>query len=107
MRFQLLSVALLAAVLSTIQAVTGDPATSDLIPYGICTCFAPEFDASCCMYAKGYMQNDGNVCETPYAGIEAYKTCCTRSKGKEIKCKTGYRDPKNPWPPADTYGCST
>ncbi|KAF9907133.1 hypothetical protein EC991_011273 [Linnemannia zychae] len=75
------------------------------ISFGICTCFRPSYDASCCIPAGGSMS--GNVCDTPDAGasVEKFKSCCSNSGG-QIKCKTGYRDPKNPWPPEGSYGCN-
>ncbi|KAG0236689.1 ATP-binding cassette sub- B member 6, mitochondrial [Actinomortierella wolfii] len=80
-------------------------AQDEYMRYGICTCFRPKYDASCCIPAKGYMMNDGNVCMTPdiNQSVEAFKACCTRSGG-QYKCKPGYRDPSH-WPPEDTYGC--
>ncbi|KAF9312175.1 hypothetical protein BG003_006574 [Podila horticola] len=76
------------------------------VTYGICTCFNPKYDASCCMLAKGFMMNDGNVCDTPDTkdSIQKFESCCTRSGGR-YKCKYGYRDPKD-WPPTETYGCT-
>ncbi|KAF8926194.1 hypothetical protein CPC16_009116 [Podila verticillata] len=99
MRLSLASIALLVA-----SAVGVASAQDNLASFGICTCFNPKFDASCCILARGFMQNDGNVCDTLDAtDIPAYQKCCSRSGGKS-KCKTGYRDPSH-WPPADSYGC--
>ncbi|KAF9324690.1 hypothetical protein BGZ91_002800, partial [Linnemannia elongata] len=99
-----LKVASLALLL---VSITGMAAAQDdkLIRYGICTCFRPKYDASCCILARGSMS--GNVCDTPDFGssVDKYRACCKQSGG-EIKCKTGYRDPKNPWPPEGSYGCN-
>ncbi|KAG0302504.1 hypothetical protein BGZ98_007442 [Dissophora globulifera] len=78
---------------------------STLINFGICTCFRPAYDASCCIPAGGSM--NGNVCNTPdfKGSVKKFEDCCTKSSGT-IKCKGGYRDPKNPWPPAGSYGCN-
>ncbi|KAI1311918.1 hypothetical protein EDD11_003280 [Mortierella claussenii] len=100
MRLSITSIALL--VVSALSVVS---AQGNEVAFGICTCFKPDFDASCCILGKGFMQNDGNVCETLDAkdSVAAYRACCTRSGGR-TKCKTGYRDPSH-WPPADSYGC--
>lgn len=99
MRFSIASIALLVVAAVSVSAA---PQT---VPFGICSCFKPDFDASCCIPGKGYMENDGNVCATVDAkdSMQKYVDCCHRSGGTS-KCKTGYRDPKN-WPPADSYGC--
>jgi hypothetical protein len=59
--------------------------------YGICSCFTPKYDASCCILARGTMVD--NVCQTPDTGetVAAYEKCCAGSGGKS-KCKYGYRD---------------
>ncbi|KAG0349275.1 hypothetical protein BC939DRAFT_469268 [Gamsiella multidivaricata] len=99
MRFAIACLAVLLATVSTIKA------QDQLIEYGICSCFNPKYDASCCIVAKGSMYE--NVCDTPDfdSSVEAYKACCSKSGGR-IKCKPGYRDPKNPWPPKGSYSCS-
>ncbi|KAF9585919.1 hypothetical protein BGW38_000035 [Lunasporangiospora selenospora] len=81
-------------------------AQDDLVKYGICTCFKPKYDASCCLLVKG--GQFGNVCDTPDFGdsVQKYKNCCYGSGGT-IKCKVGYRDPSHVWPPEDTYNCSS
>ncbi|KAG0054371.1 hypothetical protein BGZ83_011380 [Gryganskiella cystojenkinii] len=70
MRFSIAALALI--VISTLGVVTAQ----DDDYYGICTCFTPKYDASCCMLAKGYHMNDGNVCSTPdiKALLDAYET---------------------------------
>ncbi|KAF9322079.1 hypothetical protein BG006_002481 [Podila minutissima] len=75
------------------------------VMFSICTCFNPKFDALCCMYAKGFMMNDGNVHDTPDTkdSINKFESCCTCSGG-QYKCKYSYHDPKN-WPPMDMYSC--
>ncbi|KAF9310865.1 hypothetical protein BG000_007750 [Podila horticola] len=100
MRLSIASIALLVA-----SALGVASAQDNLVSFGICTCFNPKFDASCCIPANGFMQNDGNVCDTIdfKDSVKRYEACCTRSGGRS-KCKTGYRDPKH-WPPADSYGC--
>ncbi|KAF9369244.1 hypothetical protein CPB97_003753 [Podila verticillata] len=100
MRLSIASIALLVASALGIASAQGSQ-----VSFGICTCFNPKFDASCCILAKGFMQNDGNVCDTldSEATVQAYRACCIRSGGK-TKCKTGYRDPSH-WPPQDSYGC--
>ncbi|KAG0054369.1 hypothetical protein BGZ83_011378 [Gryganskiella cystojenkinii] len=104
MRLSISSLALV--IVATLSLATAAPQDdSNLVSFGICSCFQPKFDASCCMYANGYMQNDGNVCDTIdfKDSVKKYEACCSRSGGRS-KCKTGYRDPKH-WPPADSYGC--
>ncbi|KAG0054367.1 hypothetical protein BGZ83_011376 [Gryganskiella cystojenkinii] len=103
MRFQLLPIVLLAAVMSGVNAAPA--VTGETIEYGICSCFTPRYDASCCILAKGTMFD--NVCDTPDAdsSVDAYRACCVKSGGHD-KCKTGHRDPKNPWPPEGSYGCN-
>ncbi|KAK3819247.1 MAG: hypothetical protein JOS17DRAFT_756630 [Linnemannia elongata] len=98
-----LSIASIALLMASVLGIAS--AQDNLVTYGICTCFNPKFDASCCMFSKGFMQNDGNVCDTPdvEGSRTKFESCCTRSGGRS-KCKTGYRDPKH-WPPADSYGC--
>ncbi|GJJ70779.1 hypothetical protein EMPS_03129 [Entomortierella parvispora] len=100
MRLSVASIALI--VVSAVGVVS---AADKQVPFGICSCFRPDFDASCCIPGKGYMQKDGNVCATVDAkdSIKNYQACCKRSGGTS-KCKTGYRDPSH-WPPADSYGC--
>ncbi|KAF9925379.1 hypothetical protein FBU30_004818 [Linnemannia zychae] len=99
MRFSIVSLAVLLITLSTTRA------KDDLIEYGICSCFNPKYDASCCILAKGIMY--GNVCDTPNFGssVKIYESCCAKSGGR-VKCKPGYRDPKYPWPPKGSYSCS-
>ncbi|KAG0198697.1 hypothetical protein BGX28_007888 [Mortierella sp. GBA30] len=98
MRSIIACLAMLLAAVSTIKA------QDQRVEYGICSCFKPKYDASCCIRAKGSMFK--NVCDTPDFGdsVEAYKACCKESGGR-IKCKPGYRDPKNPWPPEGSYSC--
>ncbi|KAK3838903.1 MAG: hypothetical protein J3R72DRAFT_525459 [Linnemannia gamsii] len=98
-----LSIASIALLMASTLGITS--AQDNQVAFGICTCFQPKYDASCCMFVKGFMMNDGNVCDTPDAkdSITNFESCCTRSGGR-YKCKHGYRDPKH-WPPADTYGC--
>ncbi|KAG0255270.1 hypothetical protein DFQ27_006328 [Actinomortierella ambigua] len=100
MRVSIASLALL--VLSIQVAVVR---ADETIEYGICTCFRPKYDASCCIPAKGFMF--GNVCNTPNykSSVTKFKKCCNKSGG-EIKCKPGYRDPKHKWPPKGSYGCN-
>lgn len=59
--------------------------------FGICSCFKPDYDGSCCIVAKGTM--DGNVCEVPSPDkyVSKYENCCDKINGK-VKCKTGYRN---------------
>ncbi|ORX99475.1 hypothetical protein K493DRAFT_299389 [Basidiobolus meristosporus CBS 931.73] len=99
-----LSIASITLLMASAISITS--AQDKQVTYGICTCFNPKYDASCCMAAKGFMMNDGNVCDTPDTGasIDTFRACCTRIGGK-TKCKYGYRDPTH-WPPEDTYGCS-
>ncbi|KAF9995693.1 hypothetical protein BGZ79_010597, partial [Entomortierella chlamydospora] len=98
MRF---SIACLAAMLAAISTSSAAP---ELIPYGICTCFAPKYGASCCIPAQGGMY--GNVCQTKDFGksVQRFKDCCARSGGHD-KCKIGYRHPGGHWPADDTYNC--
>ncbi|KAG9063441.1 hypothetical protein KI688_004324 [Linnemannia hyalina] len=100
MRLYITSIALLMTSVFSIASAQDSQMT-----YGICTCFTPKFDASCCMFANGFMMNDNNVCDTPDTkdSVTKFESCCSRSGGRS-KCKYGYRDPKH-WPPADTYGC--
>lgn len=101
MHLSFASIALVvAAAIGVVSAQSAD------IPYGICTCFTPKYDASCCIPAGGWQMNDGNVCETPDFGdsVEKFKACCARSGGHD-KCKIGYRFPDQ-WPPEDSYGCA-
>ncbi|KAF9172103.1 hypothetical protein BGX21_006508 [Mortierella sp. AD011] len=100
MRLSIASIALFAVSVLGVAS-----AKDDLVDFGICSCFNPKFDASCCIPAKGFMMNDGNVCRTIdfKNSVKKYEDCCTRAGGK-YKCKRGYRDPKH-WPPADSYGC--
>ncbi|KAF9539393.1 hypothetical protein EC957_005452 [Mortierella hygrophila] len=92
MRLFITSIALLMASVLGIASAQDNQAT-------------PKFDASCCMFANGFMMSNGNVCDTPDTNdsVTKFESCCTRSGGRS-KCKYGYRDPKN-WPPADTYSC--
>ncbi|KAF9433209.1 hypothetical protein BGZ76_009746 [Entomortierella beljakovae] len=98
MRFTIACLAILLATVSTINAA------DEYIKFGICSCFRPNYDASCCIIAKGSMYE--NVCDTPDLGssARAYEACCKKSGGTS-KCKAGYRDPKNPWPPEGSYSC--
>jgi hypothetical protein len=58
--------------------------------FGICSCFRPAYDGSCCIVAKGKM--NGNVCEVPdLKYVQNYEKCCNKIKGK-VKCKTGYKN---------------
>ncbi|KAG0341391.1 hypothetical protein BG004_006041 [Podila humilis] len=100
MRFSVISLTVMLATIAT----TSYAAPSDLTSYGICTCFQPKYDASCCIPAEGGMY--GNVCKTKDYGpsVERFKECCTRSGGR-IKCKPGYRGNTGPWPADDTYNC--
>ncbi|KAG0202416.1 hypothetical protein BGX28_005048 [Mortierella sp. GBA30] len=100
MRFTIACLAMLLATISTIKAQE-----DQYIKFGICSCFNPKYDASCCIVAKGSMYE--NVCNTPDLGssVKAYEACCSKSGGR-VKCKSGYRDPKNPWPPEGSYSCS-
>ncbi|KAI9287996.1 hypothetical protein BC943DRAFT_357717 [Umbelopsis sp. AD052] len=65
-------------------------AQADTFYFGICSCFTPSYDASCCILARGSMTE--NVCNTGdgNATIAAYQACCKGSGGKS-KCKTGSR----------------
>ncbi|KAG0054370.1 hypothetical protein BGZ83_011379 [Gryganskiella cystojenkinii] len=99
-----LSIAALAmVVVSTLGVVSAQ--YKEPPHYGICTCFQPKYDASCCMYAKGYMMNDGNVCSTPdnKGALDKFEACCIKSGGRH-KCKYGDKLPGS-WPPEDTYSC--
>ncbi|KAF9904938.1 hypothetical protein EC991_002178 [Linnemannia zychae] len=89
---------MLAAIATTTNA---DP---DLVTYGICTCFSPKYDASCCIPAQGGMF--GNVCRTKDFGksVQRFQDCCARSGGHD-KCKIGYRYKNGTWPSDDTYNC--
>ncbi|KAK3827124.1 MAG: hypothetical protein JOS17DRAFT_775998 [Linnemannia elongata] len=100
MRLTVATLALLLVSMADMATAQGD----NLIEYGICSCFRPKYDASCCIPAGGSMFE--NVCDTPDFGasVKKYEACCAKSGGK-IKCKAGYRDPKNPWPPKGSYGC--
>ncbi|KAG0312339.1 hypothetical protein BGZ97_011274 [Linnemannia gamsii] len=109
MRLSISSISSIALLMASALGIASaqDAATPDKqVSFGICTCFRPKYDASCCMLVKGYMMNDGNVCDTPDAtgSIDKFEACCTKSGGK-YKCKHGYRDPSH-WPPEDSYGCS-
>ncbi|KAF9917275.1 hypothetical protein FBU30_000808 [Linnemannia zychae] len=100
MRLSITSIALLAAtILSVVSAqnYTGR--------HGICTCFEPKYDGSCCMLVKGSMQKDGNVCDTPDIdeSVAKFRSCCDHIGGRS-KCKYGYHDPNN-WPPKDQFNC--
>lgn len=56
--------------------------------FGICSCFKPDYDGSCCIVAKGSMY--GNVCRTyDWNYVENYERCCNKINGK-VKCKPGY-----------------
>ncbi|KAF9159638.1 hypothetical protein DFQ26_006321 [Actinomortierella ambigua] len=107
MRFSIASVAALAiSTLAVAATAQNDTASSgNDVHFGICTCFNPKFDASCCILAKGWMMNDGNVCDTldNVETVAKYRACCERSGGRS-KCKYGVRDPSH-WPPEDSYGC--
>ncbi|KAG0028821.1 hypothetical protein BGZ81_004400 [Podila clonocystis] len=98
-----LSIASIALLMASALGITS--AQDKQVSFGICTCFEPKYDASCCIPAKGYMMNDGNVCDTLDFGdsVQKFKACCARSGGRS-KCKIGYRDPSH-WPPEDSYGC--
>ncbi|KAG0024556.1 hypothetical protein BGZ82_010422 [Podila clonocystis] len=98
MRFIIACLAMLLTTISTIKA------EEQMIEYGICSCFHPKYDASCCILAKGSMYK--NVCDTPDFGpaVSKYDVCCKKSGG-ETKCKAGYSDPTYPWPPAGSYSC--
>ncbi|KAI8579108.1 hypothetical protein K450DRAFT_288681 [Umbelopsis ramanniana AG] len=65
-------------------------AQADPFYFGICSCFNPSYDASCCILAKGSMT--GNVCQTgnEHSTVKAYKKCCLGSGGY-AKCKSGAR----------------
>ena len=56
--------------------------------FGICSCFTPSYDASCCMAARGTIS--GNTCITgdSNATVTAYENCCA-SSGGTTKCKSG------------------
>ncbi|KAG0281050.1 hypothetical protein BGZ96_001315 [Linnemannia gamsii] len=105
MRLSITSIASIALVLASALSIASAQGNSTKVRFGICTCFEPQYDASCCMYAKGYMQNDGNVCDTPDAGesVKKFRSCCDRIKGR-TKCKTGEREASH-WPPEDSFGC--
>ncbi|KAF9149859.1 hypothetical protein BG015_008312 [Linnemannia schmuckeri] len=100
-----LTAAFLAVFLATVSTIK---AQDDQIEFGICTCFRPDYDASCCILGKGSMTTGENVCDTLDFGpsVKAYEDCCIKSGGKH-KCKIGYRDPKTPWPPEGSYSCSS
>ncbi|KAG0281051.1 hypothetical protein BGZ96_001316 [Linnemannia gamsii] len=106
MRLSITSIASIALVMASVLGIASAQGNSTGVKYGICTCFRPKFDASCCMLVKGYMMNDGNVCETPdnIDSVVKFRACCVRSGGKN-KCKYSEHEPNN-WPPEDTYGCS-
>ncbi|KAG0002327.1 hypothetical protein BGZ79_003195 [Entomortierella chlamydospora] len=97
MRLSIASIALLAVSILGVAS-----AKSSKTAVGICSCFNPKFDASCCIPVKGYMEKDGNVCMTtnPDKTIPMYQACCARSGGKS-KCKHGIQD----YPPSDSYSC--
>jgi hypothetical protein len=79
---------------------------ADTIYFGICSCFTPQYDASCCIIAGGTMS--GNVCDTgdENATVAAYQQCCSTSGGTS-KCKTGSRlDGIRPYFPGQ-YNCSS
>ncbi|KAF9080221.1 hypothetical protein BGX23_002482 [Mortierella sp. AD031] len=101
MHLKVASFALLLVSIAGMATAKGDK----LIKYGICSCFRPKYDASCCILTGGSMFE--NVCDTPDFGssVAKYNACCKKSGG-EIKCKPGYRNSKNPWPPEGSYGCN-
>ncbi|GJJ72997.1 hypothetical protein EMPS_05355 [Entomortierella parvispora] len=95
----------LASIALIVVSAIGVVSAADEVSFGICTCFNPKYDASCCILAQGYQMNDGNVCDTLDFGpsVQKYKDCCARSGGR-VKCKIGNREPSH-WPPEDSYGC--
>ncbi|CAO3675198.1 unnamed protein product [Umbelopsis vinacea] len=80
-------------------------AADNYTTFGICSCFTPKYDASCCILARGSQWD--NVCETPDTGatVEAYENCCTASGG-HYKCKYGYREPGGYPDNPGQYNCS-
>lgn len=61
---------------------------AELKKIGLCSCFNPDYDGSCCIVAKGYMYE--NVCKTlDWSYVEEYEKCCTKINGT-YKCKPGY-----------------
>ncbi|KAM3581867.1 hypothetical protein VKS41_006022 [Umbelopsis sp. WA50703] len=74
--------------------------------FGICSCFTPKYDASCCLKVKGTQFE--NVCDTPdfKGSVTDYEDCCTKSGGK-YKCKIGYREPGHYPDSPGQYNCTT
>ncbi|KAL1917730.1 uncharacterized protein VTP21DRAFT_3564 [Calcarisporiella thermophila] len=58
---------------------------------GLCSCFKPDYDGSCCIPAEGSMY--GNVCRTKDWGdsVKKYEACCAQINGR-VKCKQGIAD---------------
>ncbi|KAJ2958139.1 hypothetical protein NQZ79_g6266 [Umbelopsis isabellina] len=80
LRFSTLLALSLIALFDLIQAETHY--------YGLCSCFSPQYDASCCILAQGTM--DGNTCITGDSNhtVSMYEQCCMTSGGTS-KCKSG------------------
>ncbi|KAG2175129.1 hypothetical protein INT44_007607 [Umbelopsis vinacea] len=81
-------------------------AQADPFYFGVCSCFHPSYDASCCILAKGSMF--GNVCSTGDADatVTAYQDCCSGSGGLS-KCKSGARaDGIRPYDEGE-YNCTS
>lgn len=56
--------------------------------FGLCACFTPSYDASCCMIARGSMNENTCITGDANATVTAFKNCCATSGGKS-KCKSG------------------
>ncbi|KAG2174748.1 hypothetical protein INT43_005806 [Umbelopsis isabellina] len=94
---------LFAVTFAYLAVATKAAATEE---FGICSCFTPKYDASCCLKVKGTQFQ--NVCDTPdFKGtVSTYESCCTGSGGK-YKCKIGYREVGH-YPDEPTqYNCTT
>ncbi|KAG0026627.1 hypothetical protein BGZ82_009376 [Podila clonocystis] len=57
------SIASIALIMASALGIAS--AQDKQVTYGICTYSNPSMTPRNCMFAKGYMMNDGNVCDTP------------------------------------------
>ncbi|CAO3670196.1 unnamed protein product [Umbelopsis ramanniana] len=56
--------------------------------FGICSCFTPKYDASCCMVARGSVTENTCLTGDSNATVTAFRNCCDAAGGK-TKCKSG------------------
>ncbi|CAO3670192.1 unnamed protein product [Umbelopsis ramanniana] len=77
-----------AIVALTLVCLFGLAQAVEPLYYGICSCFTPSYDASCCMVARGSMYENTCLTGDDNATVTAFQNCCATSGGKS-KCKSG------------------